>query len=74
MKMKRTNELSNIKCNLASHINKILDSAIELGLRNSFQDLEFHLKQQWKYYHIVQPANSYHLQNASEWFLKLQKI
>ena len=46
MKMKMTNELSNFKCNLASHINKILDSAIELGLRNSFQDLEFHPKQQ----------------------------
>ena len=59
---------------LISTINKILDSAIELGLRNSFQDLEFHPKQQWKYYYIVQLANSYHLQNASEWFLKIQKI
>ena len=34
------------KCNHASHINKIRDTAIELGSRDSFQDMEFCPKQQ----------------------------
>ena len=32
----KINELSNFKWNLASHINKIRDTAIELGSRDSF--------------------------------------
>ena len=44
--MKKKNELSNFKCNHASH-NKIRDTVIELGSRDSFQDLEFRPKQQW---------------------------
>ena len=43
----KLNKLSNFKCNHASHINKIRDTAIELGSRDSFQDLEFCPKQQW---------------------------
>ena len=43
----KINELSNFKPNLASHINKIRDTAIELGSRDSSQDLEFRPKQQW---------------------------
>ena len=54
--MKKINELSNFKCNHVSHIKKIRDTAIALGSRDSFQDLESQL------------ANSYHIQNASEWF------
>ena len=50
-----------------SHMNKIRDIAAELDSRNSFQDLEFRLKQQWKSHYIVQLANSYHLQNLSKW-------
>ena len=42
----KINELSNFKCNHASQ-NKIRDTAIELGSRDSFQDLEFCPKQQW---------------------------
>ena len=33
--------MSNFKCNLASHIDKIGDTAIELGSGNLFQDLKF---------------------------------
>ena len=40
----KINELSNFKCNLAFHISKIRDAAIELGSADSFQDLEFHPK------------------------------
>ena len=54
----KINELSNFKPNLASHINKIRDTAIELGSRDSCQDLEFRPKQQWQSSYIVQPANS----------------
>ena len=43
----KINDFSNCKCNLASNIIKIRDIAIELGSRDSFQDLEFHPKQQW---------------------------
>ena len=43
------NKLSNFKCNHASHINKIRDTAIELGSRESFQDLKFRSKQQWSF-------------------------
>ena len=50
-----------------SHMNKIRDTAAELGSRDSFQDVEFRLKQQWKSYYIVQLANSYYLQNLSKW-------
>ena len=50
-----------------SHINKIRDTAAELGSKDSFQDPEFRLKQQWKSHYIVQLANSYHLQNPSKW-------
>ena len=32
----KKNELLNFKCNLASHINKIRDTAIELGSKNYF--------------------------------------
>ena len=39
----KINELWNFKWNLASHINKIRDGAIELGSRDLFQDLEFRL-------------------------------
>ena len=46
-KYDKINELSNFKCNLASHINKIRGTAIELGLRGPFQDLELSPKQQW---------------------------
>ena len=42
--MTNINELSNFKCNLASHIDKIRDTAIELGSRDSFQDLELRLE------------------------------
>ena len=45
--MTKINKLSHLKCILPSHINKIRDTAIELGSRDSFQDLEFHPKQQW---------------------------
>ena len=48
-------------------MNKIRDIAAELDSRDSFQDLEFRLKQQWKSHYIVQLANSYHLQNLSKW-------
>ena len=41
----KVNELSNFKCNHASHINKIRDIAIELYSRDFFQDLEFCTKQ-----------------------------
>ena len=44
--MKEINELLNFKCNHPSHINSIRDTAIELGSRDSFQDLEFRPKQQ----------------------------
>ena len=43
----KISELSNFKSDLASHINKIRDTAIELGSRDPFQDLEFSPKQQW---------------------------
>ena len=43
----KINELSNFKCNYASNINKIRDSAIELSSGDSFQDLEIRHKQQW---------------------------
>ena len=46
-KYDKINELSNFKCNLASHINKIRDTDIELGSRDPFQDLKFSPKQQW---------------------------
>ena len=49
-------------------MNKIRAIAVELGSRDSFQDLEFRLKQQWKSYCTVQLANSYHFQNPSKWF------
>ena len=45
-KYEKINELSNFKCNHASHINKIRDTAIELGSRDSFRDLKFRPKQQ----------------------------
>ena len=35
----------NFKCDHTSHINKIRDTAIELGWIDSYQDLEFHPKQ-----------------------------
>ena len=49
MKMNMTNisELPNFKCNVAFHISKIRDTAIELGSRGSFQELEFRPMQQW---------------------------
>ena len=53
---------------ISSHINKIRDTVIKLGSRDSFQDLEFRPEQQLLSYYIVQLANSYHLQNVSEWF------
>ena len=43
----KMNGLSNCKCSLAPHINKISCNAIELGSINPFQDLEFHARQQW---------------------------
>ena len=49
-------------------MNKIRDIAVILGSRDSFQDVEFRLKQQWKFYYTVQLANSYHFQNPSKWF------
>ena len=57
-------ELSNFKCNLAFHMNKIRDIAIELCSRDPFQDQDFSPMSNY----IVQLGNSYHLQNASEWF------
>ena len=45
---RKINELSNFKCNLASHINKIRATAIKLDSRDSFQDLKFWPKQQWQ--------------------------
>ena len=60
----KIDELSNFKCNPASHINKIRDTPIELGSRDSFRDLKFRPEQQWYSYYIVQLTNSYHLQNA----------
>ena len=43
----KINELSNFKCILPSHINKIRDTTIELGSRDPLQDLEFSPKQPW---------------------------
>ena len=39
----KINELSNFKCNHASHINKIRDAAFELGSRGSFRTWNFAL-------------------------------
>ena len=49
----KINELSNLKCNLASHINKIRNAATELGSKNTFfsawnsvvSNKESHIKQ-----------------------------
>ena len=41
------NKRSNFEWNLASHINKIRKTSIELGWRDLFQDLDFSPKQQW---------------------------
>ena len=43
----KTNELTYFKCNHAPHINKIRDTATELGSGDPFQVLEFCSKQQW---------------------------
>ena len=45
--MTNISELPNFKCNVAFHISKIRDTAIELGSRGSFQELEFRPMQQW---------------------------
>ena len=36
MTKKKKKKILNFKCNLASHINKISDTAIELGSKNYF--------------------------------------
>ena len=44
----KINELISFICNSASHINRIRDNAIELGVEKLFsQDQEFCPKQQW---------------------------
>ena len=41
----KINEFYNFKCGLVSCLNKLRDTANELGSKNFIEDLELHLKQ-----------------------------